>query len=139
MFFSIPPFISYFCPLFFSDFLNGSLFSLAASQERQSTLDQWISSSLISNQFKPNKNLSHLSCSVPTPAWPPETQMPYLGKGSKVPKYHPVCGLSFVLAVPSVAGHSAASALVTQGCYSPWPDPGMKKGPGGTPCPCQHC
>lgn len=46
--------------------------------------------------------------------------MPYLGKGSKVPKYLPVCGLSFVLAVSSVAGHSAASALVTQGCYSPW-------------------
>lgn len=102
----------------------------------------WINESHLlwfQTNFKPIKNLSHLSCSVPTPAWPPEAQMSYLGKSSRVPKYLSVCGLSFVLAVPSVAGHSAASALVTWGCCSPWPDPGMKKGLGSTPCPYQHC
>lgn len=71
----------------------------------------WINGSHLlwfQTNFKSIKNLSHLSCSVPTPAWPPEAQIYYLGKGSKVPKHLPICGLSFVLAVPSVAGHSAA-------------------------------
>lgn len=88
--------------------------------------------------FKPIKNLNHLSCGVPTPAWFPEAQT-YLGRGSKVPKYLPLGGLRFVQAVPSLAGCSAASPAVTQGCQSPWLNPGMKKGPGGTLCPCQGC
>lgn len=49
--------------------------------------------------FKPIKSLSCLSCGVPTPAWFPEAQT-YLGKGSKMPKYLLVHGLSFFLAVP---------------------------------------
>lgn len=62
--------------------------------------------------LKPIKNLSHLSCGVPTPAWFPGAQT-YLGKGSKVPKYLPALGLRFVLAVPPLRVlrlHTAAGA-----------------------------
>lgn len=97
----------------------------------------WINGSHLlwfQTNFKPIKNLSHLSCGVPAPAWSPEAQM-YLGKGSKVPKNLPVCGLSWSWLSPLLQGTVLQVLWLHKAAYSPWPDPGMKKGPGAPHVP----